>query len=671
MIISMSLLEMSVTGGIMALAVTVLRAVLLNRLPKKTFVLLWETAMLRLLLPISVPSVLSVYTFFNWAETLAQGASPQMTESNAPVIANALTEGNNYQAALIPIQENGASVASLSVWTVVWLAGAAVSLAVFIIGYIRVFRKYRCGESVKSGYPIKWLSEQKIKRSVKIRFSKETLTPLTYGIFRPVILLPEGTDTEKSERLVYILAHEMTHIKRFDMVRKTAAALVLSIHWFNPLVWVAFALYNRDIELACDEAVVRETGLGCRSAYAMALIGMEEERRKISLFSHFSRNAAEERIVAIMKVKKITAAAAAAACAAVLGVTGVFATSAVPKDGKADNKASDENKSIYSEGETTLYQWKEENIDLPAVEWWTYEDFKAWLEEEKAALQDMLGEKGRTGGRGDFVWTQEIINETVAMYEDLLEQIKNGAKVSKSVDGNTDTMLIQGTSVTSISENQSGALGGWADISQEDLLEKFGAFGISFDKDDKMLYNGETVRFFCDGCQVSEGGWATRYAAYNEKGTIDVYTVYEPVPNGDGSTDPFGKLMGLRKASKEEFDLLNFGFTVSSDIISKDVFITSCEFEKTYSEAFSEGSAAAAGTSFENIFAKYKKYGIEYKAVPNGLGNVYYNGEPVKHFSDLSPDGSAFSFESTEGGKITVTAIYDENGNLKGVEKVS
>lgn len=688
----MSLLEMSVTGGIMVLAVTVLRAVLLNRLPKKTFVFLWEMTVLRLLLPISVPFVLSIYTLFNRTEMPVQGNT---VVTDAPIIANALTEGS-YQAATKPLQENITSGISISPWTIVWLAGMIAVLAAFMAGYVMVFRKYRYAVLVKNGYPAEWLSEQRIKRKVRICLSSETVTPLTYGIFHPVILLPEGIDTRKSQRLNYILTHEMTHIRRFDMVRKAVAALVLSIHWFNPLVWVLFALYNRDIELACDEAVVRKTGGDCRSDYAMTLIGMEEEQRNISLFSHFSKNAAEERIEAIMKVKKITAITAAAACAAVLGVTGVFATSAASAVAAPEGEVTLADKIFISNGETgeafysldggkTFLKQKDIDINLPDVEWWTYEEYKAWLEEEKVALQEMLGEKGWTGGRGDFVWTQEIIDETITMYEGILEQIKNGVKVSKSVDGENDVMLMQADPVTSVSEIQGDSLDNWGGVSQEELLEKFGAFGISFDKDGNILYNGEKVRYFCDGCEVGDGGRATKYSNFNADGAIDVYTVYEPVPNGDGSVDPFGKLTGLRKASQEEFDKLHFGFNAAADEFSQ-IFSSATAFDKDKNfvegvfineynaeatEAYAEGNAVLEGTSFENIFAKYKKYGLEYKAAAAGLGNVYYNGELVKHFSDVSPKGSAFSFESSDGGEITVTAVYDENGDLIGVKKAS
>ncbi len=122
-----------------------------------------------------------------------------------------------------------------------------------------------------------------------------------------------------------------------------------------------------------------------------------------------------------MKNKKKTIPALLAATGLFISVTTTFATSAAEPA-------------------------KKQPDSTPDVEWWTAEEYSKWLENEKKELQSMLGEKGWTGGRGDFIWTQEVIDETIAMYEDILEQIKNGCLVSKTVDGSEDTLLMSNAS---------------------------------------------------------------------------------------------------------------------------------------------------------------------------------------------------------------------------------
>ena len=99
---------------------------------------------------------------------------------------------------------------------------------------------------------------------------------------------------------------------------------------------------------------------------------------------------------------------------------------------------NDEDGNIYysADGGETFFNEKEfnEKYPSPEVEWWTYEEYKEWLDNERIQLQSMLGEKAWTGGRGEFVWTQEMIDETIASYEEILQKIENGVKVSKTVD---------------------------------------------------------------------------------------------------------------------------------------------------------------------------------------------------------------------------------------------
>lgn len=128
----------------------------------------------------------------------------------------------------------------------------------------------------------------------------------------------------------YVLEHEYVHIQHFDGIAKLIMITALCVHWFNPLVWAMYILVNRDIELSCDEKVIRIFGENVKSAYALTLINMEE--RKSALFplcNNFSKNAIEERIEAIMKTRRGTKSAIIIACALVVITIMVFATSSV------------------------------------------------------------------------------------------------------------------------------------------------------------------------------------------------------------------------------------------------------------------------------------------------------------------------------------------------------
>lgn len=131
---------------------------------------------------------------------------------------------------------------------------------------------------------------------------------------------------------------------------------------------------------------------------------------------------------------------------------GSFQTATI--DGILTSYVDDEGQTRYliDDGNTTKTLSEEEfeqQYPTSDVEWWTYEEYKAWLENEKAQLQDMVGEKAWTSGRGDFIWTQEMVDEAVAEYEQVLQDIKNGMMYSKTVDGETNIMVGYDPSVTS------------------------------------------------------------------------------------------------------------------------------------------------------------------------------------------------------------------------------
>ena len=316
----MSLLQMSFAGAVMILAIIVIRALAINLLPKKTFLALWGIAIARLLLPFSIPSAFSVYS-------LIGNPAPVVNSVKGPQTAVTLPS-DIYGQTVIPDNISN-TVNPVSVWTVVWGAGVLVCALVFAIAYWKCRQEFQTSLPVDNGFIQSWLNEHRLKRPISIRQSNRFSAPLTYGIFRPVILMPTSTDWENTKSLQYVLAHEYVHIRRFDSITKFVLIVVLCVHWFNPLVWAMYILANRDIELSCDEAVIRLFGENTKAAYARSLISMEETRSGLApLCNNFSKNAIEERITAIMKIKKASILSLVLALALIFGITTAFATSA-------------------------------------------------------------------------------------------------------------------------------------------------------------------------------------------------------------------------------------------------------------------------------------------------------------------------------------------------------
>lgn len=450
----MSLVQMTLSGGVFILFIVVVRALALHRLPKGAFLALWEMAALRLLLPFTIPLPFSLFT----------------PAKHLPVVGEYLAPGGasvpGTPAVGIPAgTPASAGIAPGEVMPMVWLAGVVLMAAYFIVSYVRARKRFCCSSPDNTPAVRRWLAGgQRLHRPLEVRQSALVSSPLTYGVLRPVILLPEDMERGNETTLTYILTHEYIHVRRFDSVAKLVFAAVLCVHWFNPLAWVMYVLANRDLELSCDERVMDTLGGREKASYALTLINMEEARsRCFSPYNHFSKLAIEERIEAIMKYKKASVLALALAVALVVSATTAFAASAAPSSREdLDRKLNAETtvdegtlmsyvdpkdgKTYYSfDGGKTFEPLTDEEFErrfpAPNVEWWTYEEYAAWLEQEKVNLQSMLGETGSTGGRGEFVWTQEIIDETIAMYEGILQEIKEGIMYSKSVDGDENVMM--------------------------------------------------------------------------------------------------------------------------------------------------------------------------------------------------------------------------------------
>ena len=278
-------LNMGIAASWLILAVVVLR-ILLKRAPKRFRLLLWAVVGLRLVLPVSIESALSLVPS---AQTLPEGvmyaAAPELNTGIA-----ALNDAINpaFTAAFAP--EPAASANPLQVLlpvaSVIWLAGAAVMLLWALVSWLRLRR--RVAEAVR-------LEGNMFE-------SERVASPFVLGLIRPRIYLPFGLDEGAREQ---VLTHERAHIARGDHVIKPIGWLILAVYWYNPLVWLAYALFCRDIELACDERVIRRLPVSGRADYSQALLDLSRPHHGVGACPlAFGESAVKGRVKSVLTYKR-------------------------------------------------------------------------------------------------------------------------------------------------------------------------------------------------------------------------------------------------------------------------------------------------------------------------------------------------------------------------------
>ncbi len=281
----LELLNRSITAGWLVLAAVLVR-LLFKRAPKWITGCLWVLVAVRLLIPFSLESV---YSLIPTAETVPYEilySEIPAIESGVPVIDEAV----NPQLAESSVPTVGASVNPLQIVTAVsaylWIAGLACMLTSAAVSYILLKRRVRTAVRLREN----------------IRQSEYIETPFVLGIFRPTVYLPydvEDTDVE------YIIAHEKTHIRRGDHLVKPFAFALLSVYWFNPLMWAAYILLCRDIELACDEHVIENMSADERKAYSTVLLEFSTKQKLITACPvAFGEVGVKTRIKSVLNYKK-------------------------------------------------------------------------------------------------------------------------------------------------------------------------------------------------------------------------------------------------------------------------------------------------------------------------------------------------------------------------------
>ena len=283
--IFLKILNMSITASWLVLAIVILRLIL-KKAPKAISVFMWALVGVRLICPFSFESILSLIPS---AETIPQ----EIIYSEAPAIHSGVPIFNSTVNPIISenlAPEVGASVNPMQVIafiaSVVWIVGIAAMVLYTVVSYFRIHRKVR--EAVPYQDNI-WLCDH-------------IDTPFILGVIRPRIYLPSNMSGQDIE---YVIAHEKAHLKRHDHWWKPLGFLLLTVYWFNPILWIAYILLCKDIELACDEKVIKDMGTEIKKPYSEALINCSVPRKMISACPlAFGEVGVKGRVKSVLNYKK-------------------------------------------------------------------------------------------------------------------------------------------------------------------------------------------------------------------------------------------------------------------------------------------------------------------------------------------------------------------------------
>lgn len=286
-VLFIKLLNMSIAAGWFILAVVFLRAIL-KRAPKSIRRILWALVAVRLVLPYSPQSFLSLIPS-------AEAVSPDILYAETPEIHSGIYALNTFlnpaiSKTLAPAADTGAAPAQMivSAASADWIAGMAALMLYGTVSYVRLRRRVADAVILRDNI---WQSEK-------------VPSPFVLGLFRPRIYLPPSMDEES---LAHVVAHERTHISHSDHWIKPLGFLILTVYWFNPLIWLAYILLCRDIELACDEHVVKQMSADEKKAYSKALLACSVDRRAVAACPlAFGEVGVKQRIKNVLNYKKPT-----------------------------------------------------------------------------------------------------------------------------------------------------------------------------------------------------------------------------------------------------------------------------------------------------------------------------------------------------------------------------
>lgn len=280
----LDIVNMSITGSF-AILIIILARLLLKKAPKVFSYALWFVAFFRLLVPVSFESVLSILPFNTTP------LSTDMLYIETPYVETGIKAIDSVINPVVATEVFGSTANVYQIFTfwgkIIWLIG--------VLSF--------CLYSIRSYSKLKKKLQSAVLLRDNIYISQVICTPFALGLQNPKIYLPSNL----ADAQEYVIAHEQTHLARRDNLAKILGYVVLILHWFNPLVWLAFKLFVTDMEMSCDESVIRNSKEDIRKEYSRSLLELSIEKSTLGVPMAFAEGNPKERIKNVMKsnTKKI------------------------------------------------------------------------------------------------------------------------------------------------------------------------------------------------------------------------------------------------------------------------------------------------------------------------------------------------------------------------------
>ena len=296
------LIYMSAAGSILIVCLLLLRLAA-PVLPRRLMVILWDIALARLLVPLTLPAPVSLP---QWVPAVPAGVAP---------------------------------AAESGPWLWIWTAGCVATTAVMVLLYRREWETLRDALPLDAAGTALAAAAGAAGSHTRILVSDRISTPVAAGLFRPRIVLPKAFTTWNVPTAAFALQHELLHIARRDNLQKLLMTAALCLHWFNPLVWIMRDRFDRDLERSCDESVIAAFGEDNRCNYAETLVELAAQKTCWSVCGNgFGRSAIHERVVTMMRRKPVSAAGWIGTVLALAGALTVFC--AVPAAARVEAVSS-------------------------------------------------------------------------------------------------------------------------------------------------------------------------------------------------------------------------------------------------------------------------------------------------------------------------------------------